>query len=333
MEALQDFLREAPPVAFAFAYGSGVVKQRGYDYTQQSSKSRMLDVVLAVEDSRAWHEAHMARHGGHYAGLARALGPRFVALVQDRMSAGLYYNAIVEYRGQVLKYGVISVANLRDDLERWRWLYSSGRLHKPVEVLADSGALSSAVEGNLRHALHAALLLLPERFEEAELWHAIAGLSYTGDFRVGIGENPNKVANIVSANADRFAELYHPAIASAERRLSRAGVPGNPLQQDASPSARAELLRSLPHALRSSLERAQPAPPGPSGSHSSSSDWAAALAAGPPAALAAAVRAGLSSLVGPSSRAQAAKGIVSAGVTKSLAYALQKLSKARGAAK
>lgn len=40
----------------------------------------------------------------------------------------------------------------------------------------------------------------------------IAGLSYTGDFRMVFGENPNKVANIVLKSLDHFHSLYSPVL-------------------------------------------------------------------------------------------------------------------------
>ena len=63
-----------------------------------------------------------------------------------------------------------------------------------------------ATKQNLQNALRAAMLMLPERFSEEDLYLKIAGLSYrgndmvyVGDFRMVFGENPHKVFNIVYA--------------------------------------------------------------------------------------------------------------------------------------
>lgn len=83
----------------------------------------------------------------------------------------------------------------------------SGRLHKPVHFLikdAKYKALEEALVKNIHNALHAALLLLPPKFSEAVLFKKLASLSYTGDFRMQIGEDQNKVENIVAPNLDRY---------------------------------------------------------------------------------------------------------------------------------
>jgi len=47
----------------------------------------------------------------------------------------------------------------------------------------------------------------------AHIVQRIAALSYTGDFRMVFGENPNKVSNIVTANLPHFHALYAPVLA------------------------------------------------------------------------------------------------------------------------
>jgi len=48
---------------------------------------------------------------------------------------------------------------------------------------------------------------MPSRFSERDLYHAISSISYTGDPRMGKAENPGKVANI-AANTAAFRAYY-----------------------------------------------------------------------------------------------------------------------------
>ena len=89
--------------------------------------------------------------------------------------------------------------HLERDLEEWETLYMAGRLQKPVKILRQDAKLALATKKNLENAIRAALLMLPERFTEEDLYLTIAGLSYSGDFRMLVGENPHKVFNIVYA--------------------------------------------------------------------------------------------------------------------------------------
>ena len=190
----------------------------------------MIDFVFAVDNPVEWHAENLRRNASHYSALGW-LGPRTVAWVQEGFGAAIYYNTLVKCDGRLIKYGVMSTQALVEDCEQWRWLYVAGRLQKPVAILrlpADEKAatrLDSALKGNLWSAVCVAALLESGRSDVVEipavqLWHTVAGLSYSGDFRMTFGENPHKVSNIVLGNVQAFDRLYHSQLQrAADRQL------------------------------------------------------------------------------------------------------------------
>jgi len=118
---------------------------------------------------------------------------------------------------QEVKYGIIQSNSLIRDLSTWETLYISGRLQKPHLPLlpllpGSSTGLESALANNLKQALSLALILLPGRFTELQLWEKIAGISYAGDPRMSVpgAENPEKVRNIVRGEGalEGFRAMY-----------------------------------------------------------------------------------------------------------------------------
>ena len=229
-----------------FAYGSGVFRQEGH----KDTKDNMTDFIFAVHDTELWHKENLAKHPSHYSTMARLMGPAAIRKCQEEWGARLYFNTLVPWGKGMIKYGVISRRDLLNDLKEWETLYVAGRLHKPVNIIEqeEDMELKEALRTNLNYAIHAALLLLPEKFREEELFLTVAGLSYTGDFRMVVGEDRNKVANIVRPQMDRFRELYMRRLLEMTPHLHISH--GGDCVQDMSSEGRVGHLTRLPSGIR-----------------------------------------------------------------------------------
>ncbi|GAA5870929.1 hypothetical protein JCM8547_000035 [Rhodosporidiobolus lusitaniae] len=258
---LEDVLAHfKAPVRFAIAYGSGVFRQRGYTAKDQP----LLDFVFAVSHPSHWHAINMQQNPEHYSLPMRLLGSNAVTWMQEKgLGAEVWFNVDVEVNGKLLKYGVISVDALCRDMLDWETLYISGRTQKPVRILVPDARVKLANQVNLASALRTALLLLPESFTEIQLFEEIAGLSYRGDFRMRVGENPHKVRNIVAAQLPAFRGLYGGLLKSFWKSVHVIGevhVPGQGgeegeggvrlMRQDVSQAVRASTAARLPKGLK-----------------------------------------------------------------------------------
>ncbi|KAK7206610.1 MMP37-like protein [Myxozyma melibiosi] len=244
------------PIRYAFAYGSGVFSQ---GTSAQTAQKPQIDLIFGVSHVQHWHSLNITQYPEHYSALRR-LGSAAVARVQE-LGAGVYFNPYVELNGLVIKYGVISIERLTQDLLSWDTLYVSGRLHKPVKILRDDPRVRLANQRNLFSVLRTALLLLPETFTEHELYSTIASISYTGDPRMQVGaENPQKVTNIVTNQIQHFHRLYAPLIDTLPN-LQLSGAYDNislssdfiSLKQDMDPVRRGNMVARLPTSFKQRL--------------------------------------------------------------------------------
>ncbi|KRZ12162.1 Mitochondrial translocator assembly and maintenance protein 41 -like protein, partial [Trichinella zimbabwensis] len=214
-------------VSMMFAYGSGVIAQRNSEI-----KRNMIDFVVVVDKPLEWHRENLKLNSSHYS-MLRYIGAERLTKLQTDYAARVYCNTMVRVGEFFIKYSVIKTSHLISDLIDWKSLYISGRLHKPVRVLIPptSRELEEACKMNLKNACRMALLILPEKFNEEQLYTTIASLSYWGDIRMKIAENKNKVANIVHQNMRQFADMYEPILNNLyeEIPLTRSGQTFNHL--------------------------------------------------------------------------------------------------------
>jgi translocator assembly and maintenance protein 41 len=159
----------------------------------------MLDFIFVVTDPVAWHYENRQRHPAHYR------HPAFLDGFLQYSAAGLYYVPSVVVGGQRIKYGVISTASFRADMQHWTTLYVAGRLHKSIRILHGSTDLLAV---NRMHAARVALLSLGGRFALREFLQCVLRISYCGDPRMGWAEDPHKINRILNGQYDELAEMY-----------------------------------------------------------------------------------------------------------------------------
>jgi translocator assembly and maintenance protein 41 len=279
-EALRNMLWQfKAPIRYAFAYGSGVFSQSSSSSASaltphpnppkaivewQKGGGKMIDFIFGVSHTQHWHSINLQQHRDHYSTLG-SLGSGFISWNQDKWGAGVYFNPYITVNGTLIKYGVVNLSTLQKDLSTWDSLYLAGRLQKPVKILRDDPKVRLANQINLISAVRTALLMLPEKFTEKELYSAITGISYQGDPRMRFGsENPRKIANIVDNQMANFRQLYSPLVEDLPNVTFTDAKCRSPdwlldptanctLSQDMSPIKRGNMVRRLPSAFRARL--------------------------------------------------------------------------------
>eukprot|EP00095_Tigriopus_kingsejongensis_P005438 maker-scaffold224_size251237-snap-gene-0.21 protein:Tk05438 transcript:maker-scaffold224_size251237-snap-gene-0.21-mRNA-1 annotation:"hypothetical protein DAPPUDRAFT_202995" len=302
-----------------FAYGSGVFQQAGHKPIQDN----MTDLIITVNDPEAWHRENRIRNPKDYSTWLRLCGPKVITDIQDKWGARLFFNTLIPFENGLIKYGVISKDAMLGDLLDWESLYAAGRLHKPVLLLEKDTSdqeIHTALRLNLQSALHTTLLMLPETFTEEEFYLVVAALSYTGDFRMVVGEDKNKVANIVRPNIPRFRELYAKRILSLNNYLDLNPVRSRG-EQDTSSAGRHHHLSQLPKNLQWYLVQEW----NKDGRYRDVEDVLRAAAFDKDSD--SMIRKALIDIIGKTSVSQAVKGILTAGLTKTVKYSGAKLKK------
>jgi Mitochondrial matrix Mmp37. len=342
-------------LSYAFGYGSGVFSQQSRhrkpleqendtaivpgvlhdndgEKDDATSSETMIDVILSTKCTKTWHSENLVRNPMHYSSMSRILGPDFIEIVQN-WGAGVYFNPMVQILGanhekRLVKYGVISEKRLKYDLRHWESIYIAGRLQKPTFTLCSCDEiLQLQEEYNLRYALSAALLIMPQskctgddkRIRMEDVFESIAGLSYLGDPRISTGaEDPNKVKKLVHApgQMDRFHGMYNQQFRQLEEigllSLTNDIVHVNLMEV----STRKALYKRLPPQLQ--FETRSPL----YDQHHQASDLGVGYSY-----QRSRIMDSISKIVAPSARIQSAKGLVTAGLSKSVRYAAAKLAK------
>ncbi|CAN1845105.1 Phosphatidate cytidylyltransferase, mitochondrial [Linum perenne] len=243
---LSCFLKTLPPIEFCCVYGSTL-------HPNNSDKSSMIDYIIGVADPLKWHSENLKLNRDHYASwMVHLGGAKLITEVADDIGVGVHFNPYVTWNDKMVKYGVVRMHDLVQDILNWQRFYTSGRLQKPVHVLVDNLDVEKLNACNLRAAIAAALLILPSKFTEEDLYSKICSLSYMGDLRMLFAEDKNKVKKIVQGQFRLFQSMYKPFIEEYEaKEIIR--VSSSLIWQDCCLPAARSLVWSLPPLVRKKM--------------------------------------------------------------------------------
>ena len=79
----------------------------------------MIDFIFGVSHTQHWHSLNLTQHPDHYSGLRYLpYSSAAISWVQDRLGAGVYFNPYITVNGVMIKYGVVNLDTLAEDLKR-----------------------------------------------------------------------------------------------------------------------------------------------------------------------------------------------------------------------
>ena len=206
-EEILDFLSARPKVVAAYGYGSGVFKQSGYT----AKDNPQLDLMLIVDDLKAWHLENMHLNPKDYS----FFGKMYFKLVKNNKligKTGVTYLSNILYKNKIYKYGVIDKKFFLEALHSWNSFYIPGRFQKNVLEVISNSEIRNAIAENRENAMLISLLMSEKKVSLTDILVKLCNLSYAGDTRMAIAENPHKVINIVKGSKKEFISIYESII-------------------------------------------------------------------------------------------------------------------------
>lgn len=204
-------------IQYSFGYGSGVFEQAGYGPSTSKPQIDVVHVVDSTRRFHTINLEQFPQHYSFLKLFGIRSIEKFQHFGAGVYFNPYVSMKDHDNNANMIKYGVANIDQTLIDICEWSNLYLAGRLQKPVKFLKqDDNLLQNLNQYNLRSATMLSLLLTKtSTVYEQQLYETISLISYMGDLRMFIGgENPNKVKNIVSKQFGKFQKLYGPIISS-----------------------------------------------------------------------------------------------------------------------
>lgn len=203
--ALTLLVTMIPETEGIYAYGSGAIKQPGYE----EKDKKQYDLIIVVDDIEKWHKENLRKTPEMYSWTAKNYF-QMASKEKQKWGTPICFITYVKVFNQEFKLGIVEKNDVIEDLKNWNSFLLAGRFQKEMLPIQEDEEVKEANELNRNNAMTIALLTLEkETATKEEVCKNLFQLSYYGEFRNSVGaENPNKVNNLVRGSFNYFIKNY-----------------------------------------------------------------------------------------------------------------------------
>lgn len=208
LEAIKQFVLQRPKSNIVYGYGSSLFHQVG----NNENNSSMIDLIFVVEDLKKWHLENIEKNPKDYSFSGKVyIQSSNIMKLKGRNK--VTYLSYIKDGNLLFKYGVIEIEDFLNCLKNWDSFFIAGRFQKPVvEIWNDEQinkrTIDNYINYNRKCALRIACLFCDSITSLEKIFMTICGLSYHGDIRMKLAENPDKVKNIVNGSYEELLRMY-----------------------------------------------------------------------------------------------------------------------------
>ncbi|CDW91227.1 UNKNOWN [Stylonychia lemnae] len=179
-----------------------------------------LDIIMAVDDLKQFHQENLAINKSHYTMMNRATKNKVLYYFQNK-GAKVHFNYMKIQDPDVqdqkeskenmidMRYGVIQYDDLIRDLEFWETMLVSTMMQRPIKTVVQCDQVWQHQSKNLRSALAVAALNTLDGDSESKLYEKIVNIPHYHSKYLTILDKEEE-EEVVQENYDRFQRMYHP---------------------------------------------------------------------------------------------------------------------------
>lgn len=202
-EEILNFMASRPETVGIIGYGSGVNPQKG-----QENRKPQIDLIVIVDDIKKWNIANIKQNKKDYSFTSR-LFFKYAPKKWLKNGGKICYLTYIPFNQSKYKIGTIEKTDFINDLEKWETFYIAGRMQKPILIVKSDNEIEKAIDYNRKSAILVSKLLIETKeINKKDFYITLGSLSYMGDTRMKIAENPDKVKNIIEGSM-QFYDIHY----------------------------------------------------------------------------------------------------------------------------